>query len=200
VTAPHSKAGYAHFLRAGQKVRTAEGDDVNVGVLTLDTGHASTRIGVTANSAQAHYDNTGAAFADVVVGEDEYGIWVHGALRPDVDEMRLRKIRAASPSGDWREINGNLELVACLQVNQPGFPVAAIDGGREVALVAAGAYIMEELREKVDEAFDESFKDIALREALKPMFEDRKNQLRLQKLEIQKAEAREQFNKIRQSL
>jgi hypothetical protein len=37
-------------------------------------------------------------------------------------------------SGDWRRIGGNLELMAVLAVNLPGFPVL-----RTKALVASGA-------------------------------------------------------------
>ena len=44
-----------------------------------------------------------------------------GAVSIDDD---LRVLRALTPSGDWRGVNGNLELVSILAVNTPGFPVA----------------------------------------------------------------------------
>src|SRR5699024_6608649 len=44
-------------------------------------------------------------------------------------------------SGDWRTIGGNLELVAALAVNTPGFPIVASgatdDENRPLALVAS---------------------------------------------------------------
>ena len=57
-----------------------------------------------------------------------------------MDDVQLRAIRAASVSGDWRPINGNLELVAVCAVNVPGFPIprTRVASGQPVALVAAG--------------------------------------------------------------
>lgn len=57
---------------------------------------------------------------------------------------RLRILRGASLSGDWRNIGGALELVGMLAVNVPGFPVPRADmeltaaGDVPLALVAAG--------------------------------------------------------------
>ena len=142
ITAPHSAAGYAHFMR-GQHVITAEGDRVRVGVLTADTGHAPIRM--TPAAAMAHYDNTALACADVACGEDEFGIWVAGAVRPDATETQIRNLRACSISGDWRDIGGQLELVAALAVNMPGFPLVQVDhrNGQRGAMVATGASIMD---------------------------------------------------------
>lgn len=134
---PRSATNYAYFNRG--VVRTAEGDDVTVGQLTLVGGHASMR--ATAAEAVKHYDDTASAFADVHAGEDQYGIWVAGALRPTVTPEQIRAARASVPSGDWRPIKGSLELVAVCQVNVPGFPTprALVAGGVVTALVAAGA-------------------------------------------------------------
>jgi hypothetical protein len=88
--------------------------------------------------------------ADVIAGEDQFGIWVAGALRPDITPAQIRAFRASSPSGDWRPINGRLELVAVCAVNVPGFPIAraiAASGGVPGALVAAGAAYLAELKE-----------------------------------------------------
>ena len=142
---PRSASNYAYF-RTGV-LRTDDGDDVTVGQLTLAGGHAS----MTADAAAAvkHYDDTASAVADVSAGEDRHGIWVAGALRPSVTPEQVRVLRASAPSGDWRPINGRLELVAVCQVNVPGFPVARVmvAGGQVQALVAAGARHMAELRE-----------------------------------------------------
>lgn len=145
VKPPRSQSQYAYF-RTGE-LRTDEGD-VQVGQLTLAGGHASLQ--ASAEEAVKHYDDTASAVADVVAGEDAFGIWVSGALRPDVTPAQIRAFRASSPSGDWRPINGRLELVAVCQVNVPGFPIAraiTASGGVPGALVAAGAAYLAELRE-----------------------------------------------------
>jgi len=137
VKPPRSRSNYSYFMTG--TLRTASGKDVNVGQLTLAGGHAP--LNADAGHAVAHYDNTASAVADVVVGEDKFGIWVAGALRPDIKPEQVRTLRASAPSGDWRPINGALELVAVCQVNVPGFPIARarVASGAVTALVAAGA-------------------------------------------------------------
>ena len=137
VKPPRSRSNYSYFTTG--TLRTASGKDVNVGQLTLAGGHAP--LNADAGHAVAHYDNTASAVADVVVGEDKFGIWVAGALRPDIKPEQVRSLRASAPSGDWRPINGSLELVAVCQVNVPGFPIARarVASGAVTALVAAGA-------------------------------------------------------------
>jgi len=134
---PRSRSKYAYFHTG--VIHTAEGMDIPVGQLTLAGGHAP--LNVDAAAAAKHYDDTASAVADVHMGEDEYGIWCAGSLRPDVDELQVRALRASAPSGDWRPINGSLELVAVCQVNVPGFPIARamVASGKIMALVAAGA-------------------------------------------------------------
>lgn len=139
ITPPKSGSGYSLF-RLGA-VRAADGSDVPVGHITLGTGHASLR--ATRAAAAEHYDHTGTAVADISAGEDAHGIWVAGALRPDVTDEQVRTLRSASLSGDWRQHGGRLEMVAALAVNVPGFPVprtqAIAASGVPTALVAAGA-------------------------------------------------------------
>jgi hypothetical protein len=143
VTAPTSKSEYAYY-RTGY-VTTDTGDQIAVGPITMATSHASTRPGISAAAAVAHYEHTGFVVADVSAGEDAFGIWVAGALRPGVSAERVREFRGASLSGDWRSIGGSLELVAALAVNVPGFPVPRVQAGLtasgvQSALVAAGAF------------------------------------------------------------
>lgn len=196
VTPPHSKTGYAMFMREGQQVMTAEGELVTVGVLTFHSGHANQGRNVGISGAMAHYDNTATAFADIRIYEDEFGIAYHGALRPHITDEQLREIRAAAPSGDWRESGGNLELVACLQVNQPGFPVAVVaDGGRPVSLVAAGAYQMAELMQEAITESITSIEDSMLRLALAPILRKEQERLRQERLEFQKEETKKRFTK-----
>lgn len=136
VKAPRSRSDYAYFATGA--IMCDDGAMINVGQITLAGGHAPLEASVA--EAVAHYDNTRSAIMDVAVGEDKHGIWVAGALRPDVNDLQLRAIRASSVSGDWRPINGNLELVAVCAVNVPGFPIprARVASGQVVALVAAG--------------------------------------------------------------
>jgi len=150
VYAPKSKTNYAKF-REGHVVGD-DGKQIATGPLTAGTGHASVdpRNPITAAQAAAHYDNTGIAVADVVAGEDGYGIWVAGSIRPGVTDEQVEGLRRSRGlSGDWRDYNGNLELIAALAVNVAGFPVPQYalaasgagvwDGDRPLALVAAGA-------------------------------------------------------------
>ena len=141
---PRSKSGYSYFHTG--VVRTQNGEDVPVGQLTLAGGHAP--LEASANEAVRHYDDTASAVADVHAGEDAYGIWVAGALRPGTTPEQIRSLRASAPSGDWRPIKGSLELVAVCQVNVPGFPIARarVASGQVMALVAAGANVLAQLK------------------------------------------------------
>ncbi len=141
---PRSRSKYAYFHTG--VVKTEEGVDVPVGQLTLAGGHAS--LEASAAEAVRHYDDTASAIADVHAGEDAYGIWVSGALRPGTTPEQIRALRASAPSGDWRPIKGGLELVAVCQVNVPGFPIARarVASGQVMALVAAGASVLAQLK------------------------------------------------------
>jgi len=136
VKAPKNRSGYAYY-RTGL-CETDGGEMVEVGQITLTGGHAPLTADVT--NAVKHYDDTASAVMDVNIGEDAHGIWVAGALRPEVSDEQLRTLRASSVSGDWRPINGKLELVAVCAVNVPGFPIprARVAGGATMSLVAAG--------------------------------------------------------------
>lgn len=141
---PRSRSKYAYFHTG--VVRTEDGTDVPVGQLTLAGGHAS--LEASAAEAVRHYDDTASAIADVHAGEDAYGIWVAGALRPGTTPEQVRALRASAPSGDWRPIKGQLELVAVCQVNVPGFPIARarVASGAVMALVAAGANVLARMK------------------------------------------------------
>lgn len=137
-TAPHSQTDYAYFHTGA--ILTDDNQELAVGHLTLGTGHAAPD--KTVRGTMAHYDNTGLAVADVRAGEDEYGIWVAGAVRPHISPEDIRTLRSSPLSGDWRRVQGNLELVAALAVNVPGFPVPRTKGATKnkqmYSLVAAG--------------------------------------------------------------
>lgn len=136
VQPPSSASNYA-FFRTGA-IRVDDGSEIPVGRITLDTFHAGRRLG--ASDTAAHYEHTGVAVADVAAGEDPHGIWVSGRIRPGVDEDTIAKLMASPLSGDWRRVGGQLELVAALAVNSPGFPIprALVAGGAVQSLVSSG--------------------------------------------------------------
>ena len=136
VQPPRSATNYALFHTS--QLETDEGS-LSVGRLTVGTGHATARDDV--HAAAEHYDTTGTTWAFVKAGEDKYGIWVSGVINPDADAAQVRAGAAAPLSGDWRRVGNNLELVAALSVNTPGFPVPRAfqnEGTESMSLVAAG--------------------------------------------------------------
>lgn len=175
VKPPKSRSNYAYFTTGS--IQTEEGSDIAVGNLTLSGGHAP--LNADAMSAIKHYDDTASAVADVAVGEDAFGIWVAGAVRPGTTVAQVRALKASAPSGDWRPIKGRLELVAVCQVNVPGFPIprsstiTASGADQVYALVAAGADYMAAVREQ-DHAEDLAHKkELALENIDKILAEDR---------------------------
>jgi hypothetical protein len=90
-----------------------------------------------------YYDNSDAVWALVSCGEDAFGPWVAGTVKPGITDERLVEVRSCGLSGDWRKLGGHLELVAALSVPTGGFPVtrialAASAEEEPLALVAAG--------------------------------------------------------------
>jgi hypothetical protein len=136
VMAPRSPSAYSQFLTS-PSVALDDGKRQRVGRLTVGTGHAPDT--ASAAVAMAHYDNTGACFALVTVGEDAHGIWVSGVAAPWATAEQIEMGLSAPLSGDWRDFGQGLDLIAALAVNTPGFAVRGRDDaqGRPVALVAS---------------------------------------------------------------
>jgi len=140
--APKSATNYAYF-HTGEVV-TADGSRIPVGRLSYGKGgHAGPNLGYRA--AAEHYDSTTSLGALARAGEDQFGIWVAGAVVPEADEAAIRTMRATPLSGDWRRIGSNLEMMAALHVVTPGFPIpraVTASGAHEeeivLSLVAAG--------------------------------------------------------------
>ncbi len=165
VRPPRSASNYQYF-RTGV-VRTSDGTDVTTGSLTLTGGHAPLK----ASAAQAakHYDETNSAVVDVVAGEDQFGIWLAGVLRPTVEPAQVRAMRASAISGDWRPINGRLELVRACFVNTPGFMTTRVmvaSGGQLTAMVAAGVTTLEHMRDERTSGIEELNSRLSAMEAL----------------------------------
>lgn len=134
VEPPRSARSYVDFHTG--EVLCADDQRIAVGTLTASCDHAAIRL--RAREAQDHYAHSGVAWADVRVTDGTFGVWVSGALRPDVTDEQLRVLRACGLSGDWRRIGSGLELVGLLAVNVPGFRI------RREQLVASGLDAMIE--------------------------------------------------------
>ena len=143
-TPPRSASSYAYFHVHATQALGENGEVVTIpvgyGTLSRDQdtgGHANIRL--SASEAARHYDNTCVAAFEIVVGEDDHGIWYSGRLLPGLTPEQQHLARGAALSGDWRTIRGNLELLAALDVNFPGFPVprVRVASGAPIALVAA---------------------------------------------------------------
>lgn len=157
VTPPKSRFDYGYFNVGA--VRAHDAGEVKVvaaGHITMgEGGHAG--MGLSADDAAAFYDNVNTVVADVAAGEDAFGIWVHGVIRRSATPEQVEALRAAPLSGDWRTIDGSLELVAALAVNSGGFPIprARVASGAPLALVAAGVVGRDE--SKVEPDISEAF-------------------------------------------
>lgn len=139
VMAPRSASGYKYFLNG--QVLTSDGRMIKVGKITMGTGHATPNMRWI--PAADHYDNTGTAAAIVRVGENRFGIWAAGASVSSLNEEQVAELRRSPISGDWRRIDGHMELVAALAVNVPGFPIVASMNYEPQAILAAGI-VMED--------------------------------------------------------
>ena len=147
VCVPPPRTGMSYEIFHHGSLKTEEGHDISVGQVTMSTFHADGDPRVGWKEAREHYEHTGRVVADVRAGEDRFGIWVSGALRPDLPATKVREMKAGSISGDWRSVIGKgLEFIGALIVNIPGFPiprpqatiVASANGDEVVSLVAAG--------------------------------------------------------------
>jgi hypothetical protein len=140
-TPPPSPSKLQRFMDGS--LVASSGKTIKVGRVTACTMHAEA--GATADAAKAHYDHTGTCAAVVRAGEDDYGIWLAGALVPEATPEQVAMLRRSPLSGDWRRHGDEgLDLVAALAVNTAGFPAPisvrqlAVDGGECASLVASG--------------------------------------------------------------
>jgi hypothetical protein len=133
--APKSHTNYWEFHSG--TVRTAEGDLLDVGLITMDTGHAP--LNMSWAQAMSHYENTGTQAAIVRCWDDQFGIRFAGVPVPEADEQTIAKLRRSKISGDWRRRPKGLELVLALAVNKGGLqPQVFSEEGEVLALTAAG--------------------------------------------------------------
>lgn len=112
------------------------------GTIVVAGSHCN--VGVGAVEATRHYDKTGRAVADVSVGQDAYGIWYAGRLRPGASDEDIYAFKSSDVSGHW-EVgkDGQMTLCGLPAVNVGGFPKGYMTAD-EVALAASAALAEED--------------------------------------------------------
>src|SRR5262245_21194523 len=123
LTVPMGRVDYSRWMC--RPTICADGSRIATGVITMECGHPDLSLG--AAGAADHYDNSCAIVATAAIGENAAGVWIAGALLPDVAPARVARMLACQLSGDWRphrEKPGWREFVAALLVPVPGFPFA----------------------------------------------------------------------------
>lgn len=117
------KQNYTYFHQRNINYPLSDGTSAHVGIIT-DHGHPS------------QSDNPQQQIAIVRVGEDEAGVWIAGAVFPDVRDnlMRFSRIKASAISGEWTS-DGSFRGAA--MVNHPGFPQSTAAGQDFYALAAS---------------------------------------------------------------
>lgn len=125
VTVPRSTINYSRFA-TGSVVCDDDTVVHATGVITVGCAHAP--LGLSMREARQFYEQAGAGCADVQIGEDQFGIWVHGSMRSTATWAQVREINGSDLSGDWRhdDTTNGLELIGILGVVQGGFDVPGI--------------------------------------------------------------------------
>lgn len=119
VTAPVSRIDYDLFHN--RDVTTADGTTIRAGVLLVGCDHAPNDMDVA--DARDYHDQVCTPAAVVRAYEDDHGIAFAGALLPGLTVEQVNQLTHLS--GEWRSIQ--LELMAAVGVDEPGFPVADLD-------------------------------------------------------------------------
>ena len=114
---------YEYFHQRNINYPLSDGTSAHVGIIT-DHGHPS------------QSDNPQQQIAIVRVDEDDTGVWIAGAVFPDVRDslMRFSRIKASAISGEWTS-DGSFRGAA--MVNHPGFPQSTAAGQDFYALAAS---------------------------------------------------------------
>lgn len=144
VYAPRNPGGYVKGFNTGAvRCMDEEGNErvAAVGRLTVGGGHVPLKRGLSAAEVKAAYDDAATAWAWVTAVDDQFGIQVNGVVIPGTPDATVTKALAHPASGDWRPMDGKLELVAAHCVNVAGIPVPRqlVASGEVLGLVAAGA-------------------------------------------------------------
>jgi len=127
VTVPMGNVDYGIWMNRVTLADDGRGSYTRVatGPITMDCGHATASPHVVGAARRERYDNSCSIVATVRVGENSRGVWISGAVLPDVTPDQVRRMMACQLSGDWgphREKPGKRELAGALLVPVPGFP------------------------------------------------------------------------------
>lgn len=127
VTVPMGNVDYGVWMNRVTIADDGRGGFTRIatGPITMDCGHASASPRVVGAARREHYDNSCSIVATVRVGENSRGVWIAGAVLPDITPDQIRRMMACQLSGDWgphREKPGKRELAGALLVPVPGFP------------------------------------------------------------------------------
>jgi hypothetical protein len=127
VTVPMGNVDYGIWMNRVTLADDGRGSFTRLatGPITMDCGHASASPRIVGAARREHYDNSCSIVATVRVGENSRGVWIAGAVLPDVTPDQVRRMMACQLSGDWgphREQPGKRELAGALLVPVPGFP------------------------------------------------------------------------------
>lgn len=117
------------------------------GVVTLtdrnDHGHSS--VGIGATEATKWYDSVGRGVADVRVGQDAYGIWFSGMIRPGCAKNDRYALAASDVSGHWEMgQRGVPMLVGLPAVNVGGYPKGYLSAEEVASGIAASVKIEDQ--------------------------------------------------------
>ena len=136
---PYRSSSNCAYFNTGA-LMTEEGEEVTVGKIMFSmtgSGHAPEHLAYM--EAQRYYDDATKVGAFVHAGEDAFGTYLVGSLRPGLSEIEVQHLRSHPPSGDWRPIrphDWNSELLAALCVPVGGFPIA-----RRALVASADGYV-----------------------------------------------------------
>jgi F like protein len=127
VTVPMKNVDYGIWMNRVTMADDGEGGVTRVatGPITMDCGHAPSSNRVVGAARREHYDNSCSVVATARVGENRNGVWIAGAVVPDITADQVRRMMTLQLSGDWgphREKPGKRELAGALLVPVPGFP------------------------------------------------------------------------------
>ena len=151
VTAPLGSVDLRTFNR--QPIELDDGTTINVGVLTMGTGHDND--GADVASVRALFDDTRTVAGIVHVGlkkdpetGKDLGLWFSGVAAPWLSEWDRRVLLACRPSGHWKRLRGGgWSLRGVLSVPVPGFPnrvaASAAVNRSNMALAASAEPIVE---------------------------------------------------------
>jgi hypothetical protein len=157
VKVPMGRVDYSGWQNKSWTV--AEGHSVNVGVITMDCGHASTSPGDWSyTNRREHYDNTCSIAAHARAYEKPgIGVALAGAIAPWLDAEGFGKLLSSDLSGDWPphpDKPGWRDFCAALAVPVGGFPNRArlrVASGQLVAAAVPVHFDDDEILVEIEE-------------------------------------------------